>query len=210
MALHASGMSGPCPDHRACRCPRDSKTRPIAAALLLVSLLLLAGCSSMGTLWNWMGGRVVVTEAELQQRLDRRFPREFEAVGGIAALTLSQPQAQLQDDQLSLAFDLQASVAGLRLPLRGHFAFASGLRFDRGTQALYLEQPRLTRLDLPQVPGAPEHDQLFALADAMLAEYALAEPVYVLSERRQAQVPRGREIYRVDIEDGRIVIGIGR
>lgn len=182
----------------------------MAWCLLLASSLLLAGCSSMGTLRTFLGGKVVVTETELQQRLDRRFPREFEVAGGAATLTLEQPQSRLEDDRLWLAFDLQARVAGLRIGPRGHFALVSGLRFDPDRQALYLHEPRLTRLDLPPVPGLPAGDELFALGDALLAEYARNEPVYVLSERRQSQVPLGRSIYRVDIEGDRIVIGVRR
>ena len=141
--------------------------------------------------------------AELAQRVADAQPL-------LAALTLEQPQARLHGDTLSLAFDLRASVAGLRLPLRGHLALDSGLRFDPHSQSLYLHEPRLTRLDLPQVPGAPEPQQLLAIGDELLAEYARAQPVYVLSERRQSQVPLGRSIYRVDIEDGRLVIGVSR
>lgn len=178
--------------------------------LLLAATLLLAGCSSMGTMWAFMRGEVVVTEAQLQQRFDRRFPRDFEVGGGVAAVTLAQPQARLQDDTLSLAFDVQASLAGARLRQGGHFAFTSGLRFDADSQSLYLDEPRLTRLDLPRVPGLPADDELFALGDTLLAEFARSEPVYVLSERQQSQVPRGRSIYRVDIEGGRIVIGVSR
>ena len=52
--------------------------------------------------------------------------------------------------------------------------------------------------------------QIVTGGDELLAEYARAQPVYVLSERRQSQVPLGRSIYRVDIEDGRLVIGVSR
>ena len=190
--------------------PSTPSQRSLPWWLALAVLLALSGCSSMSTLRSFLGGRVVVTEAELQQHLDRRCPREFEAAAGVAALTLEQPQARLHGDTLSLAFDLRASVAGLRLPLRGHLALDSGLRFDPHSQSLYLHEPRLTRLDLPQVPGAPEPQQLLAIGDELLAEYARAQPVYVLSERRQSQVPLGRSIYRVDIEDGRLVIGVSR
>ncbi|AKC86202.1 DUF1439 domain-containing protein [Pseudoxanthomonas suwonensis] len=184
--------------------------RRIALLLVLSTMLPLAGCSSMGTLRAFLGGTVVVTDAELQQRFDRRFPRDFELGGGIATLTLEQPQSRLQDDQLWLAFDVQATVAGLRVGPRGHFALVSGLRFDPDSQALYLHEPRLTRLDLPRMPGLPAGEELLALGDALLAEYARNEPVYVLSERRQSQVPLGRSVYRVDIENGRIVIGVTR
>ena len=181
-----------------------------AIVLVLAAAVLLAGCSSLGTLSTFLGGRFVVTEAELQQRFERRFPRDFEFGDGMATVTLSQPQARLHEDTLSLAFDMQASLAGLRLPLRGHLALESGLRFDPQSQSLYLHEPHLTRLDLPRVPGAPDADQLLKLGDALLAEYARNEPVYVLSERRQGQIPLGRSIYRVDIENGRLIIGVQR
>ena len=99
--------------------PSTPSQRSLPWWLALAVLLALSGCSSMSTLRSFLGGRVVVTEAELQQHLDRRFPREFDAAAGVAALTLEQPQARLHGDTLSLAFDLRASVAGLRLPLRG-------------------------------------------------------------------------------------------
>jgi len=182
----------------------------MAAGFLLACLLPLAGCSSMGTFFDFLGGRVVVTEAQLQDRLDRRYPRDFELGGGIATLTLQTPQARLHDDTLSLAFDVQASLVGMRLPLRGHLAIDSGLRFDPETQALYLHEPRLTRLDVPRVPGMPDQQKLLALGDELLAEQVRDQPVYVLSERRQQQVPMGRSVYRVDIEDGRLVIGVRR
>ena len=193
------------------RAPAPPRRGPLPVIVLtLIAGALLAGCSSLGTLSTFLGGRFVVTEAELQQRFERRFPRDFEFGDGMATVTLSQPQARLHEDTLSLAFDMQASLAGLRLPLRGHLALESGLRFDPQSQSLYLHEPHLTRLDLPRVPGAPDADQLLKLGDALLAEYARNEPVYVLSERRQGQIPLGRSIYRVDIENGRLIIGVQR
>lgn len=184
--------------------------RRLAAAFLLACLLLLAGCSSLGTFFAFLGGNVVVTEAQLQERLDRRYPREFELGDGLAQLTLETPQARLHEQTLSLGFDLHGTVAGLRLPLRGHLAIDSGLRFDPQTQALYLDEPRLVRIELPRVPGLPDQDVLIEMGDAWLAEYARQQPIYELSERRQEQVPMGRSVYRVDIETGRLVIGVRR
>ena len=181
-----------------------------AIAWVLIASMLLAGCSSTATLWNWMGGRVVVTEAQLQGWMERRFPRDFEVGHGLAAVVLEKPQARLEDEQLHMAFELQATAVGLRLPLRGAFAFRGGLRFDPESQSLYLHEPQLVRLDLPRVPGMPAEEELLGLGDALLAEYARSEPIYVLSERRQQQVPRGRSVYRVDIERDRLVIGVRR
>ena len=146
------------------RAPAPPRRGPLPVIVLtLIAGALLAGCSSLGTLSTFLGGRFVVTEAELQQRFERRFPRDFEFGDGMATVTLSQPQARLHEDTLSLAFDMQASLAGLRLPLRGHLALESGLRFDPQSQSLYLHEPHLTRLDLPRVPGAPDADQLSRL-----------------------------------------------
>lgn len=177
---------------------------------LATGLLLLGGCSSLGTFFSFLGGQVVVTEAQLQHQLDRRYPRDFELGDGLASLTLQAPQARLHGQTLTLGFDVQGSLAGLRVPLRGHLAIDSGLRFDPDAQALFLHEPRVARIDLPRLPGMPDPDALQALGDEWLARYAPEQPVYELSERRQQQVPMGRSVYRVDIRDGQLVIGVRR
>lgn len=182
-----------------------------ALPVLLLACLALAGCSSVGTFWSFMRGQFVVTESDLQRRLDRRFPRDFKLRDDTLTVTLGNPRAALPHDgtHLELAFDMHLNVPGLRRQPQGHFALVSGLRYDPKTYSLYLHEPMLTTLDLP-LAAQLQGDDLKAMGNALLAEYALNEPVYVLSERRRDEIPLGRSIDAVDIEKGQIIIRVSR
>lgn len=191
--------------------PGLSSSRAMIAGLLLVTALV-SGCASVGTFFSFLGGEVVVTQAQLQQRLDRRFPREFKLRNDALALTLSQPSVTLPRDanQLTLAFDMQLQVSGLRHQPQGHFALVSGLRYDPATYSLYLHEPRLTTLELPLAGALPGGGDLQEMGNALLEEFARTEPVYTLSERRRNEIPLGRSIDRVDIDKGQVIIRVSR
>ena len=182
-----------------------------ALPLLMLACLALGGCSSVGTFWNFMRGEFMIDESEVQRRLDRRFPRDFKVRNDTLIVTLGNPRATLPRDKahLELAFDLHLNVPGLRRQPQGHFALVSGLRYDPATYSLYLHEPTLTTLQLP--PVAQLHgDALQAMGNELLAELARNEPIYVLSEARRDQIPMGRSIDAVDIDNGRIIIRVSR
>lgn len=188
----------------------SSRPRLLFSSLLLATLLL-GGCSSFGTFWTFLRGQVVVTEADVQRRLERRFPRDFKFRDDTLTLTLSNPKATLPpgENHLKLAFDMHLNVPGLRRQPQGHFALVSGLRYDPATYSLYLHEPILTTLDLP-LGAQLQGEQLKAMGNDLLADFARNEPVYELSERRRNEIPLGRSIDAVDIENGRILIRVSR
>lgn len=182
-----------------------------ALPLLMLACLALGGCASVGTFWNFMRGEFMIDEAEVQRRLERRFPRDFKLRDDTLTVTLSNPQATLPRDQtyLELAFDMHLNVPGLRRQPQGHFALVSGLRYDPATYSLYLHEPVLTALDLP-LGATLQGEQLKAMSNELLADYARNVPVYTLSEHRRNDIPMGRSIDAVDIENGRIIIRVSR
>ena len=165
----------------------------------------------MGTFWNFMRGEFMIDESEVQRRLDRRFPRDFKVRDDTLTVTLSNPQATLPRDKahLELAFDMHLNVPGLRRQPQGHFALVSGLRYDPVTYSLYLHEPVLTALDLP-LGATLQGEQLKAMSNELLADYARNVPIYTLSEHRRNDIPMGRSIDAVDIENGRIIIRVSR
>ena len=184
---------------------------PAAIPLLLLACLALGGCSSVGTFWNFMRGEFMIDESEVQRRLDRRFPRDFKVRNDTLSVTLSNPKATLPRDKshLQLAFDMHLNVPGLRRQPQGHFVLVSGLRYDPATYSLYLHEPTLTTLDLPLAAQLQGGD-LVAMGNELLAQYARDVPVYTLSEHRRNDIPMGRSIDAVDIENGRIIIRVSR
>ena len=42
----------------------------------------------MGTFWNFMRGEFIVSEADVQRRLERRFPRDFKLKDDTLAVTV--------------------------------------------------------------------------------------------------------------------------
>ena len=85
--------------------------RPLASTVLLGLLLLLAGCGTMNAVTGFFGDQLSFTEPQLQKRLDRSFPREFDKLGGLVSATLSHPRLSLAggDDRLRLGFDITSA-----------------------------------------------------------------------------------------------------
>ena len=181
------------------------------AFVVMLATLMLGGCASIGTLSAWMRGEVILTQDDLQRRLERRFPRDFKLMDDSVTLTLSQPQVTLprDPDQLVLVFDMQLKTAALRRQPQGQFSLASSLRYDPATYSLYLHEPSLVTLNFPATTPL-QGERLKATGNELLAEYARDQPIYQLTERQKQQIPRGRSIERVDIENGRVVIRLTR
>lgn len=157
--------------------------------LLILASLLLPGCSSVSTLRSFLHGDVICTGAELQQRLERRFPRDFELRDRTVTATLSNPRATLpaQHDQLRLAFDLRVAMPGFPLQQQGQLVRVSGLRFEPDTQSLYPLDPALIRFDMPLASRFTDQT-LKALGNELLAALARDEPLHQLSERQQERI----------------------
>lgn len=180
--------------------------RFLPAAALAV-LLLLTGCSTMNAVSGLFGNQISFTQPQLQKRLDRSFPREFDKLGGLVSATLSQPRLSLRegDDRLRLDFDIGVSAIGAGNMARGHFALASRLRYDPATQGLHLDQPEILSIDLPG-SGSVMKGGTRELINAVLVEYAREEPIYRIDNDVLDRLPAGKRIGATLIEDNRIVV----
>ncbi|MCW5582030.1 MAG: DUF1439 domain-containing protein [Luteimonas sp.] len=180
-------------------------------AFLLVSLALLAGCATLGSVSAWLNGQVAVTPLQLQRSLDRRFPRTFDRFGGLVTVTLADPRLSIPagDSRLRLAFDLGLGALGGQDAVTGHLVLACGLRYDTATQGLHLDNPELLQFD---VPGSGDLLQGGArgVVNRLLADYARREPVYRLDEDLLAKLPAGRSIGSVAIERGTVFVRLDR
>jgi len=185
--------------------------RSAAFLLLPVLLLLLAGCSTLGALSAWLDDQVALTPAQLQRYIDRRFPRDFDKLGGLVTVTLANPRVSIPpgDSRIRLEFDVGLGALGGEGRTSGRLALASGLRYEPATQGLHLDAPELLQFD---IPGAGEllRGGSRAIVNSLLAEYARSEPVYRLDEDLLAKLPAGRRIGAVAIERGTVVVHLDR
>ena len=181
---------------------------PHLACLFALSLTLLLGaCSTLGAIGALLGNEVTFTAPQLQGYLDRRFPREYEKLGGLVTMSLLNPRLSIPQGSTRLQLDFDIGVGGFgrdsRVPA-GHFALQSGLRFDLNTRGLHLDNPAITRVEVPALGGAMNDNARSAL-NRWLVDYARDEPVYQLDENLLGRMA-GRRIGSTSIGNGVVTL----
>ena len=187
------------------------RTRFPTLILALIAGALLAGCGAVNTMSAWLDNKVTFTEPQLQRHLDRNFPREFDKLGGLVSATLSHPRLSIpaQDNRLRIDFDISISALGAKDITAGSFALASGLRYDPVTQGLHLKNPELLDIQLPKA-GTLLSGGTRSLLNDLLVEYANQQPVYRLDNDLLRKLPAGKHIVSTDIENGQVVVRLGK
>lgn len=168
---------------------------------------LLSACASVGAL---LGEDVVFTAPQLQAQLDRRFPRDYDKLGGLVVLRVMNPRLSIPPEggRLRLEFDVGlGGIAGDGGAPAGHLAVSSGLRFDPQRRGLFLDAPALDSADIPRLGGALGATGR-ELVDRWLTDYARDEPLYEL-DSSLAQRIAARRIDRIDIAGGQVAIRMG-
>ena len=175
--------------------------------LLACSALLLAACSTLGLVGALLGDRIAFTAPQLQQQLDRRFPRDYDKLGGLLTLSVLHPRLSIPQGsrRLRLDFDVGIGAPGRdsRTPA-GHLAIASGLRWDPSTRGLHLDAPSIESLQLPGL-GEALSPAARDLVDRWLSDYAQREPVYRFDDSLMQRL-QSRRIGATTIENGQVVV----
>ena len=185
--------------------------RSLSVLSVAAAVLMLAACSTIGAMSAWLNDQVAFTPSQLQRSLDNRFPRTFDKLGGLVAVTLANPRLSIPpgDTRLRLEFDIGMGALGGEGAPTGHLALASGLRYDPSTQGLHLVDPDLQQFDLPG-SGTLLKGGARGVVNSLLAEYARSEPVYRLDPDLLAKLPAGKRIGNVGIERGIVVVHLDR
>lgn len=183
----------------------------ILPTLLWMAIAALAACSTLGAVGALLGDRVSFTAPQLQGYLDRRFPRDYDKLGGLVTLSVLNPRLSIPQGSSRLRLDFDVGFGALgrdsRMP-SGHFAVASGLRFDLGTRGLHLDNPTLESVDVPQLGGAMNTTGR-ELINRWLEDYARDEPVYQLDSGLMERIA-SRRIDTTTIENGQVVVHLGQ
>ncbi|MCD9028179.1 DUF1439 domain-containing protein [Luteimonas sp. BDR2-5] len=184
--------------------------RTLRLPVLALTLLCIAGCTSIGVVSAWLNDQVAFTAPQLQRQLDSRFPRSFDKFGGIVSVTLEHPRLSMPagDNRLRLDFDIAFDgLGGASRP--GHLALLSGLRYEPSTRGLHLQDPELLQFDLPG-SNALLQGGARGVVNSLLAEYARSEPVYRIDDDLLSRLPAGRHIGNVEVRDARVVVHLAR
>jgi hypothetical protein len=180
------------------------------AAALAFAGLALAGCSTLNAVTALLGNQVNFTQPQLQQSLDRNFPKHYDKLGGLVSMTLLNPRLSIPQgsNRLRLDFDLGIGALGSDSSRpNGHFALTSALRYDPTTRGLHLQEPTIEQVNVPAL-GGMMNSSARGLLNNWLAGYARDEPVYRFDNSLLDRLG-SRRIGRTDIESGQVVVHLG-
>lgn len=177
------------------------------AATVLAGGLVLTACSTVGAL---LGNEVTFTQLQLQQSLNRNFPKHYDKLGGLVSMTLLNPRLSIPQGSNRLRLDFDVGLGALGSDSSrpsGHFALTSALRFDPGTRGLHLQEPTIEQVDVPAL-GGMMNSSARGLINTWLADYARDEPVYRFDNSLLDRLG-SRRVGRTDIENGQVVVHLG-
>jgi hypothetical protein len=190
--------------------PRRRFLFPFLFVSAAVASLALAGCSTLNAVGALLGNQVTFTQPQLQQALDRNFPKHYDKLGGLVSLTLLNPRLSIPpgSNRLRLDFDLGMGALGSDSSRpSGRFAVTSALRFDPGTRGLHLQDPAIESVDVPSLGGVM-NSTARGLLNSWLVDYARDEPVYRFDNSLLDRLG-ARRIGRTEIENGLVVVHLG-
>jgi hypothetical protein len=179
-------------------------------AAFAFAAVTLAGCATLNAVTALLGNQVNFTQPQLQQALNRNFPKHYDRLGGLVSMTLLNPRLSIPQgsNRLRLDFDLGIGALGSDSSRpSGHFALSSALRFDPGTRGLHLQDPTIEQVDVPTL-GGMMNTSTRGLLNTWLADYARDEPIYRFDNSLLDRLG-SRRVGRTDIEDGQVVVHLG-
>lgn len=187
-----------------------NQRRRFLTLILLGATLTVAGCSTLNAVTALLGNQLNFTQPQLQQALDRNFPKHYDKLGGLVSMTLLNPRLSIPQgsNRLRLDFDLGIGALGSDSSRpSGHFALTSALRFDPTTRGLHLQDPTIEQVNVPSL-GGMMNTSARGLLNSWLAGYARDEPIYRFDNSLLDRLG-SRRVGRTDIENGQVVVHLG-
>lgn len=185
--------------------PRALPTIVFAAS---AALLAATACSTVGTLLT--ARSLSFSQQEIQQRLVRRFPRDYKKLGGLVTLTLKNPRLSIPAGERRLRVDFDVGIGALGRSSQGtdgSFSLTSALRYDPATRGLHLYEPRIEDVQVAALGGGMG-DTVRGALDDWLADWSRKEPVYQFDDSLIGRMG-ARRVEGTRIEDGQVVVQLG-
>lgn len=190
----------------------NPRRRFLAVCLLgaAATSLGLSGCSTLNAVTALLGNQLNFTQPQLQQALNRNFPKHYDKFGGLVSLTLLNPRLSIPQGSNRLRLDFDVGLGALGSDSSrpsGRFALTSALRYDAATRGLHLQDPAIEYVDVPSLGGVM-NSTARGLLNTWLAGYARDEPVYRFDNSLLDRLG-SRRVGRTDIENGQVTVHLG-
>lgn len=181
--------------------------RRLLLASVAASPLLLSGCASLDAVTALLGNQFFLSQMQIQQALNRNFPKRYDKLGGLVSLNLLDPRLSIPADSRRLRVDFGIGIGALGMnPASGRFGISSGVRFDTRTLGLHLQEPAIELVDVPTLGGAMNNTVRSAL-NTWLADYARDEPVYRFDDTLLGRIGQ-RRVSSTEISGGQVVVNL--
>lgn len=176
----------------------------VASAALFVT----TACSTVGALLG--ADAITFSQPQLQEKLVKRFPRDYSKLGGLVTLTLMNPRLSIPagERRLRVDFDVAAGALGhaSRTP-EGLFTLTSSLRYDPATRGLHLFEPRIDNVEVGAL-GGRMGDTLRSALNEWLSDWSQKEPIYQFDDSLIGRLG-ARRVEGTKIENGQVVVKLG-
>jgi hypothetical protein len=181
---------------------------PALAFAASAALFLTTACSTVGALLT--ADVITFSQPQLQEKLVKRFPRDYKKLGGLVTLTLMNPRLSIPPGERRLRVDFDMAVGALGRASRtpgGSFTLTSALRYDPATRGLHLFEPRIDNVEVGSL-GGRMGDTLRSALNDWLSDWSQKEPIYQFDDSLIGRLG-ARRVEGTKIEDGQVVVKLG-
>jgi len=174
--------------------------RRVAIGLALVGVLATVAWWAITSFMPQ--GAIDIDQAQIQQRLDARFPQRSCAMG-VACIRLSNPVVTLSEGspRIGLSADVLVNLGRREMP--GKLAFSGVLRYVRYEGDFFLDDVRIDNFSLTGFP--PEFVQVVQVRGPTVLRRALeGHPVYTLKGDNAREALAKLAVRDVTVVDGKL------
>jgi hypothetical protein len=173
----------------------------ITCVIALAAACLAGGCSS------WRETTVRITEAELQERINKKFPitKSHQFLGTV---TYENPRIGLHRQDNRIEFGIDISLSNIKIngnDLRGSVLMLASAVYNSEKKALFLKDPQLQQFTLN---GVPEQNvqMLRGLFMPAIEKLLKRKPVYRFKDQDSITNIAGMLVKDIRVRDGSVEI----
>ncbi len=151
--------------------------RKLMKSLLALSAMAVGAAARAG--YNIWSNEYTLSQKQLQSAIETRFPQQLR-YAEVFNVYLKNPRLTLNPAQNRVLTQVSVNVLSpllLAAPLNGAITLSSGLKYDKATRAILLDNPTVDSIDFSTVPA--QYKQQLSQIGAIVAEQVLKDyPVY--------------------------------